>query len=339
MNKNDFSKVEYIGSVDVYSENFETEFRNIEKTLDAGYNVIGLDTEYPGVLYKQKYNERTAISVYNTMKANVDKLKPIQVGISLSDSNGDRPSSTYTWQFNLKFDPQVDYYDKKSIEMLKNAKIPFDILLKNGIEHNNFRDKFKKSCLFGNLKISWLSFHGAYDFAYLIKLLTCEPLPESLKEFNEMRKTICPLIYDVKMLIQANDTLRNYSLFKLANIYKIETPGTLHQAGTDAYLTSELFFRIKECLLDHKIKKFENKLFGLSKLFSANSLEFEARNNKQSLAERIQVIKNNKKQEEIYDVTYNIITDQMAYDMYTIPIYYNKYYGTNENIGYSYRME
>ena len=35
---------------------------------------------------------------------NVDKLKVIQVGISLADENGYLPAGTTTWQFNFKFD-------------------------------------------------------------------------------------------------------------------------------------------------------------------------------------------------------------------------------------------
>ncbi len=81
--------------IDVYSDNFETEMINIESTINKGYNVVSIDTEYPGVIVKQKYSERTTTSIYNTMKANVDKLKPIQIGISLSDIEGKRPSNAH----------------------------------------------------------------------------------------------------------------------------------------------------------------------------------------------------------------------------------------------------
>jgi CCR4-NOT transcription complex subunit 7/8 len=38
------------------------------------------------------------------MRLNVDNLKLIQIGITLSDYNGNLPRSVTTWQFNLEFD-------------------------------------------------------------------------------------------------------------------------------------------------------------------------------------------------------------------------------------------
>jgi mRNA deadenylase subunit len=35
---------------------------------------------------------------------NVDKLKLIQVGISIADEDGYLPAGVTTWQFNFKFD-------------------------------------------------------------------------------------------------------------------------------------------------------------------------------------------------------------------------------------------
>lgn len=40
---------------------------------------------------------------YKKIKMNVDKLKVIQVGISLSDDEGNMPPGITTWQFNLRF--------------------------------------------------------------------------------------------------------------------------------------------------------------------------------------------------------------------------------------------
>jgi CCR4-NOT transcription complex subunit 7/8 len=38
------------------------------------------------------------------MRVNVDNLKVIQVGVTLSDSNGKVPTGICSWQFNLEFD-------------------------------------------------------------------------------------------------------------------------------------------------------------------------------------------------------------------------------------------
>lgn len=41
--------------------------------------------------------------LYQTLRCNVDLLKIIQLGITLSDSAGNVPSGIHTWQFNFKF--------------------------------------------------------------------------------------------------------------------------------------------------------------------------------------------------------------------------------------------
>ena len=43
-------------------------------------------------------------SNYKNIKNNVDNLKVIQVGITLSNEEGEFPEDISTWQFNFKFD-------------------------------------------------------------------------------------------------------------------------------------------------------------------------------------------------------------------------------------------
>lgn len=322
--------------VDVWSSNFAAELKNLERCVKSGYTVLSIDTEYPGVLHKQKYYDRTTTGVYSTMKANVDALKPIQIGISLSNPDGGEPPAPCTWQFNLRFDRAVDLHEPKSIQLLEEARISFAQLSKNGIEPAAFSDAFKKGLLIANPNLTWLSFHGGYDFAYLIKLATGEDLPATLKGFNELKKSVFPCLYDVKMLIQANDTLRNYSLSKLAQLFGVSPPGPLHQAGTDAYMTAGLFFRVKCSMLDHKIKKFENKLYGLSKMFSVESAEFEGKQTKKSLAERIRLMKLEKEREEMMQSELHFLP-QVVYGVYVMPAFYNPYYGMGGEQEFAYR--
>jgi CCR4-NOT transcription complex subunit 7/8 len=43
-------------------------------------------------------------STYQFIKMNVDNLKLIQVGFTLTDEDGNLPEGISTWQFNFKFD-------------------------------------------------------------------------------------------------------------------------------------------------------------------------------------------------------------------------------------------
>ena len=36
--------------------------------------------------------------------------------------------------------------------------------------------------------MNWITFHSGYDFGYLLKILTCQPLPAQEAEFFEILK-------------------------------------------------------------------------------------------------------------------------------------------------------
>jgi CCR4-NOT transcription complex subunit 7/8 len=82
------------GIKEVWAENMDEEMLKISRLLDT-YNNISMDTEFPG-FYKK--NETGAVQdAYTLIKSNVDILKLIQVGVTLSDDNGNMPSPINTW--------------------------------------------------------------------------------------------------------------------------------------------------------------------------------------------------------------------------------------------------
>jgi hypothetical protein len=63
------------------------------------------DTEFPGVVARPIGKFETSNEYhYQTLRCNVDLLKMIQVGLTLTDENGNSPPGGGTWQFNFKFD-------------------------------------------------------------------------------------------------------------------------------------------------------------------------------------------------------------------------------------------
>ena len=251
------------GIKEVFNDNFIDEMKNLMSLLNK-YNYIGMDTEYPGIVYQIENNLDEFY--YKSVKLNVESLKLIQLGITLSDSRGRFPYPYHTWQFNFEFDPEKDKNSNSSINLLKNSGINFEELKKNGIEHKLFFQVFKTSGLVLNPKINWISFHGSYDFAYLLYNLLDTPLPKSENEFTKLLGLYFPNHYDIKILVKEKNKLRG-SLNKLAQYLYVEREGKMHQAGSDSYVTIDVFWKLLSFryISKEELKEKKNILFGISK--------------------------------------------------------------------------
>jgi CCR4-NOT transcription complex subunit 7/8 len=245
---------------EVYVDNFVEEMKNISKLIGK-YNYLAMDTEFPGIVYQCQQNTRDAY--YRAVKQNVDKLKLIQMGITLSDEEGNYPQDVNTWQFNLKFDLNSDQYSNESIALLTNSGINFDLAESRGIPIDMFGEYMISSGLILNDDAHWISFHGIYDFAYYLRSLTNLPLPETELFFFESLKLYFPNYYDIRFLVRYNDSFRG-SLSKLGQELNISRVGTQHQAGSDSLITSEIFFKLKkEYLSEDACRNDRNVLFGI----------------------------------------------------------------------------
>ena len=91
--------------------------------------------------------------------------------------------------------------------------------------------------------VTWLTFHSAYDFGYLLGQLTCQQLPESETEFLETLRIYFPNMYDIKYLMASTENL-NGGLQKVANELQVKRIGSQHQAGSDSLLTGQVFFKM-----------------------------------------------------------------------------------------------
>ena len=228
--------------IDVYQDNFIKEIKRIGKYLKQ-YPYIGMDTEFPGIVYP--CTSTNSDFYYQYIKTNVDKLKLIQLGITLTNAKGEKPPNTTTWQFNLKFDYENDAHSTDSISLLYNCGINFNKLKKEGISHRLFAEYLTISGMVLNENIVWISFNGFSDFAYLLRLLTGDILPDNTNEFLELLKIYFPNAYDIKYLIKENDSYKG-GLVKISKELNIERKGEVHQAGSDSLVTSEVFFKLIE---------------------------------------------------------------------------------------------
>ena len=224
-----------------------------------------MDTEFPGTVFQ--IENITEDFYYKQLKKNVDKLKLIQLGITLTNEKGEYPKNYpyHTWQFNLEFDKDTELYKDESVDMLKKCGIDFDKLKKKGIKHNIFAQYFMVSNLVLNPDVHWVSFQGSYDFGYLLKLLINMDLPQTEDEFTDLLNTYFINYYDIRVIVKDNDNLIKKGLNRLAEILEVRREGQEHQAGSDSMVTIDVFFKLKKRGLvgENKFKEAKNILYGI----------------------------------------------------------------------------
>ncbi|CAA2999463.1 probable CCR4-associated factor 1 homolog 9 [Olea europaea subsp. europaea] len=269
---------------EVWQENLEKEFRIIQSVLGQ-YPNVSMDIEFPGVVYQsdKHYSLLSPSECYLMMKKNVDALKIIQFGLTLSDAQGNLPNLgtefCYVWEFNFQdFDVDNDLHNPESIDLLKRQGIDFLKNKQKGIRSPQFAKLFMLSGLSFRLDPLWLdrnrrtlvTFHGTYDFGFLIKILIQRELPHNLSDFMMLIRVHFGItVYDMKQMIGFCGLYGG--LEQVATSLKIKRmAGKSHQAGSDSLLTMQAFMELRKSYFNGQrmvlLNKFNYILTGLTKV-------------------------------------------------------------------------
>ncbi|XP_008794330.1 probable CCR4-associated factor 1 homolog 7 [Phoenix dactylifera] len=252
---------------EVWNDNVDVEFALIREIVDD-FPYVAMDTEFPGIVARPLGNFKTSSDFnYATLKANVDMLKLIQLGLTFSDESGNLPTCGTghgcVWQFNFReFDVHHDIFATDSIELLRQSGIDLKKNNERGIDANRFGELLMSSGIVLNDSVHWVTFHSGYDFGYLLKLLTCQNLPDTQPGFFNLIKIYFPTVYDIKHLMKFCNSLHG-GLNKLAELLDVERVGICHQAGSDSLLTSCTFRKLKESFFNGATERYAGVLYGL----------------------------------------------------------------------------
>ncbi|KAK0524660.1 CCR4-NOT core DEDD RNase subunit [Tilletia horrida] len=250
---------------DVWADNLEQEMAALREAI-SHHPYVAMDTEFPGIVARPIGTFKGSSDYhYQTLRCNVDLLKLIQLGVTLCDEHGNLAPGVCTWQFNFRFSINDDMCAPDSLDLLTKAGLDFERHERIGIDIKHFGELMITSGLVLFDDVKWVSFHSAYDFGYLLKVVTACPLPPQEADFFALLRVYFPCIYDIKFLMRSCKSLKG-GLQDVADDLQVSRIGQQHQAGSDSLLTATTFFKMRSKYFNDEIddRKYLGCLYGFS---------------------------------------------------------------------------
>ncbi|KAJ1272408.1 hypothetical protein BS78_06G199900 [Paspalum vaginatum] len=249
----------------VWAANFDEESKLL-KDIAKEATHVGFNVQYPGCITRTKSSTEDAApgERYALVRANVNPLQPLQVGLAVRTSGG----RLVAWQFNLcDFDIASHGCYRRapdSMAYLASRGVDFWALKYDGINGYRLRWLLRDSGLI-NTRPHWVTFAGAFHTAYFLKMMIGEFLPPEIDRFMFLvRQKIGGHVYDVKLMAKKNGY--RGPLKHIANQLSIapmemETE-TGQLAGTAAVLALQAFEVLKD-KMGSNTDEYRNTLCGL----------------------------------------------------------------------------
>lgn len=256
----------------VWGRNVDEAMVRLKECLKK-YPLIAFDTEYPGIIHRT-YIDSSDDEWYSALKANVESTKVIQCGFTLFNAMGEIGG---TWEINFSnFGDPWDTRNETSIDFLRRHGLDLNKIRNEGVDMFGY-GFFPKllSAIRSQKHVQFVTFQGAYDFAYFLSTLNSGKLPETRGEFASEVVKVFGEVYDLKVMAGFCEGLGEHlGLSKLAQLLKIARVGRAHHAGSDSLMTALVFIKLKQVYEDSKFAK--GMLYGIGKrnLVTANEPPF-----------------------------------------------------------------
>ncbi|CAA0172016.1 Ribonuclease CAF1 [Arabidopsis suecica] len=245
----------------VWRSNVDEEMARMAECLKR-FPLIAFDTEYPGIIFRT-YFDSSSDECYRAMKGNVENTKLIQCGFTLFNAKGEIGG---VWEINFSnFGDPSDTRNELSIEFLRRHGLDLQKIRDEGVDMFGYGFFPKLMTVFRSQKhVEFVTFQGAYDFAYFLSILNHGKLPDTHGEFATEVVKVFGQVYDTKVMAGFCEGLGEHlGLSKLAQLLQITRVGRAHHAGSDSLMTALVFIKLKHVYEDSRFAR--GLIYGIGK--------------------------------------------------------------------------
>ncbi|OEL19912.1 putative CCR4-associated factor 1-like protein 9 [Dichanthelium oligosanthes] len=221
----------------VTAANYEAELDAIGFLLTR-FPFVAIDTEYPGTLGITLCDEFGNLPV-------------------VFDSHG-RPFEL-AWEATFSdFDARRDRHAPESVAFLRSQGVDFDLARARGVSSAAFAAKL--AAVLSSMpqqqrdELTWAAFGGAYDFAYVVKMLAGgRTLPETWHEFAPLARALLGgRVFDAKYMAEhceRADLCRGGGLSRVAAILDVQPNNFQCLAGRKSHRACRVFTAMRRRIL------------------------------------------------------------------------------------------
>uniref|UniRef100_A0A0D9XHI8 poly(A)-specific ribonuclease n=1 Tax=Leersia perrieri TaxID=77586 RepID=A0A0D9XHI8_9ORYZ len=253
--------------IKITSHNLHQELAVIASLLPR-FPFVAVDTEFPGEVHHHQQRGLFGLTPdeqYTVVKANTDELHLLQLGITICDASGHLPVALdfdgsaveLTWEVDFSdFDLHRHRHAQESVAFLRAQGFDFVAARHAGVRAAAFAAALHVAGGILQLArgggVTWITFGGMYDLAFLIKLVTGgAPLPETRAGFvARVGVFLGHQVFDGRLMARSAPFGFHGSVTAVADTLRLPPLlPRLHLAGPNSVMALHVFMELRRRLL------------------------------------------------------------------------------------------